>query len=48
MRRRVCERATDRRSDGGVPAVRAATEDRYHGGIFVVTLPSSSGQAEAI
>jgi hypothetical protein len=32
----------DRRSDGGVPAVRTATEDRYHGGIFVVSAPSSS------
>jgi hypothetical protein len=36
------ERATDRRSDGSVTAVRAATEDGYHGGIFVVSAPSSS------
>jgi hypothetical protein len=34
------ERATDCWFDGGVPAVRAATEDGYHGGIFVVTPPS--------
>jgi hypothetical protein len=32
----------DRRSDGGVPAVCAATEDGYHSGIFVVSAPSSS------
>jgi hypothetical protein len=36
------ERATDRRSNGGAPAVRAAFEDRYHGGIFIVSAPSSS------
>jgi hypothetical protein len=41
--RAVCaECATDRRSDGGVTAVRAATEDEYHGGIFVISAPSSS------
>jgi hypothetical protein len=39
------KRATDRRSDSGVPAVRAATEDGYHDGIFVVTLPSPTNQA---
>jgi hypothetical protein len=46
VRRRVravrAERATDRRSDGGGPAVRAATEDGYHSGIFVVSASSSS------
>jgi hypothetical protein len=52
VRRRVravrTERATDRRSDDGVPAVRAATEDGYHDGIFVVTPPSPTGRAEPI
>jgi hypothetical protein len=32
--------ATDRRSDGGVAAVRAATEGEDHGCIFAVTPPS--------
>jgi hypothetical protein len=36
------ESTTDHRSDGGVAAVRAATEDGYHGGIFVVIASSSS------
>jgi hypothetical protein len=45
VRRRVravrAERATDR-SDSVAAAVRAATEDGYHGGFFVVSAPSSS------
>jgi hypothetical protein len=38
--RRTSERATDRRSDGGVAAVRAAIEGEEHGGIFAVMPPS--------
>jgi hypothetical protein len=49
VRRRVCaKRATDCQSDGGVAAVRAATEDGYHGGIFVVTPPSPKNPSRAI
>jgi hypothetical protein len=41
------ERATDRRSDGGVAAVRAATEGEDHGGIFAVTPPSPTNPKPA-